>query len=392
MAVSVVMPALELAQETGRLLAWRKQEGERVVKGEPLLDIETDKAVVEVEAPDDGILAGISVQAGAVVPVGRTIAWLLQPGEAPPIEAAPLHTGRTQASVPASRLNPAVGEAAADTRIGPAELKISPKARRLARERGIDLSTIKGSGPDGEILASDIPGVASPASALGPAHSAAGTATSAMSTAARLMAERTAHSWTTVPHFFLARDIEASALIAALQQHAGSTHTDLLVALVARVLAKHSAMNASWVDGAIRANADVNVAIAIAVSDAVVTGVIHRAAALPVDDIARRRQELAGRARAGRLQPQDIGGATFTISNLGMYDVDAVTAIIVSPQAGILTVGAIADRVVAVGGQPAVRPMMTLTLSCDHRVIDGARAAAFLSDLADAVRNPDRWL
>jgi pyruvate/2-oxoglutarate dehydrogenase complex dihydrolipoamide acyltransferase (E2) component len=134
MAVSIVMPALELAQETGKLLAWRKQEGERVAKGEPLLEIETDKAVVEIEAPDDGILTAITAQAGAVVPVGRTIAWLVQPGEPPPVETAPV-TGRTHAPAPASRLSLDIGDSEAGPRVEPAELKISPKARRLAKER-----------------------------------------------------------------------------------------------------------------------------------------------------------------------------------------------------------------------------------------------------------------
>jgi pyruvate dehydrogenase E2 component (dihydrolipoamide acetyltransferase) len=389
MAVSVVMPALEMAQETGRLLAWRKQEGDRVTKGEPLLEIETDKAVVEVEAPGDGVLSAVSAAAGAVVPVGQIIAWLVTPGEQVP-------SSRT--SGPSARATAATATATAgggaDVRIGrsaPAA-KISPKARRLAQERGVDLSAVKGSGPDGEILAGDIPERAIVESAVRGPQSAVRNPQSAMSTAARLMAERTANSWTTVPHFFLVRDIDASALTAAREQYAGASHTDLLVALAARVLMKHPAMNASWIDGAIRTNPNVNVALAIAASDAVVTGVIHDAARLPVADIALRRQELTARARAGRLQPQDISGATFTISNLGMYKVDAFTAIIVPPQAGILAVGAIADRVVAVAGQPAVRSMMTATLSCDHRVIDGARAAAFLNDLADSVQRPDAWL
>jgi pyruvate dehydrogenase E2 component (dihydrolipoamide acetyltransferase) len=196
------------------------------------------------------------------------------------------------------------------------------------------------------------------------------------------MAERTAESWTTVPHFFLTREVEATALNATHASLAGTTHTDLLVAIVARILATHPRMNASWVGGAIRVNADVNVAIAMAVTDAVVTGVIPHADRLPIADIAARRKELTERARAGRLLPADITGATFTISNLGMHHVDAFTAIIVPPQAGILAVGAITDRVVAIDGQPVVRPMLTLTLSCDHRVVDGVRGATFLSALA----------
>jgi pyruvate dehydrogenase E2 component (dihydrolipoamide acetyltransferase) len=380
MALSVVMPALELAQETGRVIAWRKQEGDRVAKGEPLLEIETDKAIVEVEAPGDGILSAVSAAAGAVVPNGEIIAWLVAPGETAPRAAPAAQTVRKPTAALPSRA--AGGAASVPASAG---IRISPKARRLARERGIDPGTLKGSGPGGEILTDDIPEAAT-------AESAIRDQPSARSTAARLMAERTTKSWTTAPHFFLTRDIDAGAVAAALDRHAGSTHTDLLVALVARVLVKHPQMNASWADGCVRTNPDVHVATAIAVSDAVVTAVVHHAAALSVPEITARRKELVARACAGRLQPADISGATFTISNLGMYQIDAFTAIIVPPQAGILAVGAITDRVVAVDGRAAVRPVITLTLSCDHRVIDGARAAMFLNDLADAVRRPDAWL
>jgi pyruvate dehydrogenase E2 component (dihydrolipoyllysine-residue acetyltransferase) len=350
------MPALEMAQETGKLLAWRKKEGDAVKKGEALLEIETDKAVVEVEAQADGILTSVTAREGAVIPVGHTIAWLVQPGEAPP----------------------------------PSAIQISPKARRLAKERGVDLATIKGSGPGGEILADDVlaagkSDVSSLKSEVSSLKSEVSSLKAEGSSAARLMAERTTHSWTTVPHFFVSRDVDATALNAAREKTAGVSHTDLLLSLVARALAKHPRMNASWIDNAVRLNTDVNVAIAIAVEDAVATGVVRAADRASVADITSRRKELTDRARAGRLQPADITGATFTISNLGMFHVDAFTAIIVPPQAGILAVGAITDRIVAVYGHPTVRPMMTLTLSCDHRVVDGARAAAFLHDLVDLI-------
>jgi pyruvate dehydrogenase E2 component (dihydrolipoamide acetyltransferase) len=201
------------------------------------------------------------------------------------------------------------------------------------------------------------------------------------------MAERTTQSWTTAPHFFLSREVDATALNAARHVAGDVSHTDLLVSLVARALAKHPRMNASWVERTVRSHRDINVAIAIAVDDAVVIGVIHGAERLSPADIASRRKELVDRARDGTLQPADIAGATFTISNLGMYQVDALTAVIVPPQAGILAVGAIADRVVAVNGQAVVRPTMTLTLRCDHRVVDGARGAAFLNAVVEAICN-----
>jgi len=390
--VSVVMPALELAQETGKLVAWKKREGDHVRKGEPLLEIETDKAVVEIEAPGDGLLAGIRAHDGAVVPVGQTIAWLVQPGEPVPADDQAVQSARriiTEIAASSASLNPGAGARPAS------EIRISPKARRLAKDHRVDLATIKGTGPAGEILAADIECAiaqspipnqsAIPQSPI-PNQSAIRNPQSAMSTASRLMASRATQSWMTVPHFFLTRDVDARALNAAREKLTSGTHTDILVAVVARALAKHPRMNASWVNDAVRPNGEVNVAIAIAVEDAVVTGVIHRADRLSIADIGARRRELANRARAARLQPADITGATFTISNLGMYDVDAFTAIIVPPQAGILAVGTIAERIVAVDGQPAARPMMTLTLSCDHRVVDGASGAKFLGDVVEGIQ------
>ena len=215
------------------------------------------------------------------------------------------------------------------------------------------------------------------------------------------MAERTTQSWTSVPHFFVVREADVSALVearerlaSAIEQRSGVrlTYTDLVVALVARILPKHLRMNASWVDGKIRLNPEINVAMAMAVEDGVVGAVIHNANALEVGQIAAQRRDLTARARAGRLHPADISGATFTVSNLGMYRVDAFSAIINPPQAAILAVGSIADRVIAVAGQPSIRPMMTLTLSCDHRVVDGARAASFLNDLVESLREPEQWL
>jgi pyruvate dehydrogenase E2 component (dihydrolipoyllysine-residue acetyltransferase) len=390
--VSVVMPALELAQETGKLVAWKKREGDHVRKGEPLLEIETDKAVVEIEAPGDGMLAGIRAHDGAVVPVGQTIAWLVQPGEPVPADDQAVQSARriiTEIAASSASLNPGAGARPAS------EIRISPKARRIAKDHRVDLATIKGTGPAGEILAADIECAiaqspipnqsAIPQSPI-PNQSAIRNPQSAMSTASRLMASRATQSWMTVPHFFLTRDVDARALNAAREKLTSGTHTDILVAVVARALAKHPRMNASWVNDAVRPNGEVNVAIAIAVEDAVVIGVIHRADRLSIADIGARRRELANRARAARLQPADITGATFTISNLGMYDVDAFTAIIVPPQAGILAVGTIAERIVAVDGQPAARPMMTLTLSCDHRVVDGASGAKFLGDVVEGIQ------
>lgn len=399
MAISVVMPALEMAQETGKLLAWRKKEGEHVAKGEPLLEIETDKAVVEIEAPGDGMLAGITAGVGAVIPVGETIAWLVAPGEKPPAEAA--------TAAPAARASNATQSAGASAAasVTPAAAsgvapQISPKARRLAKELGVDIARLSGTGPGGVISAEDVQAAASAnitAGAVAPTTKPV----ESLSAIARLMAERTTQSWTGVPHFFVVRDVEAAHLVetqkrldaeADRAEGAKPSITDLLIALVARVLAKHPRMNSTWTGSAIQANPDVNISVAIAVKDGVVAPVIGRANTSTLANISVRRRELAERARANRLSPADLAGGTFTISNLGMYNVDAFTAIITPPQAGVLAVGGISDRVAAVDGKPVVQPMMTMTLSVDHRVADGARAAEFMSDLADAIRHPEKWL
>jgi pyruvate dehydrogenase E2 component (dihydrolipoamide acetyltransferase) len=382
------MPALEMAQETGKIVAWRKKEGENVTKGEILLEVETDKAVVEIEATADGVLAGVKSQDGDVVPVGTTIAWLVAPGEKPPVESAPAAPAARATSASTSTAAPQRESRPASAPVEPGgSVQISPKARRLAKEKGVDIAKIRGTGPDGTITSDDVlkaaeAGTAAPAAATG--------AGSGLSGVARLMAERTTQSWTQVPHFFLVRDIDAGALV-ALREKLGTkvvTHTDLLVSLTAKVLAKHPKMNASWDGGTIRLNPSINISVAMAVQDGVVGAVIPNADKAAITDIASQRKELTERARAGRLKPSDVAGGTFTITNLGMYNVDAFNAIIAPPQAAILAVGRIADRVVAVNGQPAVRPMLTLTLSGDHRVVDGAQAAIFLNDLAEAMQAP----
>jgi pyruvate dehydrogenase E2 component (dihydrolipoamide acetyltransferase) len=276
--------------------------------------------------------------------------------------------------------------------------RVSPKARRLAKEAGIDLNSVRGSGQDGEIRASDIQALvdsAAGASAIPSANQ------EPLSPIGRLMAERTTQSWTTVPHFFLQREVDATALNAAraalgpaMEQSLGVklTHTDILIALVAHTLARHPRVNASWIEDGIRLNPEVNVAIAMAVQDGVVAPVVHNAQIAPLGEIAKQRRELTDRARAGRLRPADLAGGTFTVSNLGMFHIDSFCAIITPPQAAILAVGQIVERVVAIAGVIAVRPMFSLTISCDHRVIDGAKAATFLHDLAESIHEPDRWL
>ena len=383
MALSVVMPALEMAQETGKLLAWRKKEGEKVAKGEPLLEIETDKAVVEIEAPGDGVLAGISAAEGTVVPVGRTIAWIVAPGEKPPsAQEQPASARAAHSTADVARSS---APAAAGTK--PTGPRISPKARRAAQEHGLDINGLRGTGPDGVITTEDVMTAAQAAPAK--AQKLSG-----LSAVARLMADRTAQSWTTAPHFFVMREADAGALLefrdGLPKDASGSRATlgDLLVALVARVLKSHPRMYATWSADGPKPNVEINVAVAVAVEDGVVAPVIRRADAATLAEIAARRRDLAERARASRLRPEDLAGATFTVSNLGMFEVDAFTAILPPGQAAILAIGAVRDRVVARDGKPVVRPAIFLTLSSDHRVVDGARAAGFMRDLVNALEHP----
>jgi pyruvate dehydrogenase E2 component (dihydrolipoamide acetyltransferase) len=282
----------------------------------------------------------------------------------------------------------------------------SPKARRLAAERGVDLGALRGSGPGGAVLTVDVP-VAPVATPLplttGPLTTGPLTLPSpqrgeggggdGVSTVWRIMAERMTASWTTAPHFYLVREVNVARLVAWLgtarkQTGARITYTDLLVKLVAATLAQHPRVNVSWKDGALERHAEINIGLAVALEDGLVVPVIARADTLGLKDIAQRREDLVTRAQAGKLRPADIQGGVFTISNLGMYGVDAFSAIVNPPQAAILAVGRIADRVVPVNGQPAVQPTMTLTLSCDHRALDGARGAQFLGALADLIEEP----
>ena len=400
MAISVVMPALELTQETGKLVSWRKKEGEAVAKGETLMEVETDKAVVEVEAQADGFLAGVNAKDGEVIAVGTTIAWIVAKGEAPPQSESILNV-TSGATVSAKIAQPEKARAVSSGDVvSHGKPKISPKARRIAGELNVDLTNVRGSGRDGEILLSDVEAAARVPVAAPEVPSTDHARLEAFTTISRLMAERTAQSWRTVPHFFLVREVEASALLSARENLLSSkvtsavkiTTTDLLIAIVSRVVMRHPRMNASYSPDGIRLHSVVNMGIAIAVNDGVIAAVIPNAHAASVTQIATQRRDLVERAKAGKSRAQDLIDATFTISNLGMFSIDSFTAIIPPSQAGILAVGAIADRVVAIGGKPAVRSMMTLTLSCDHRVVDGARGALFLDDLANAISKPQEHL
>ncbi|WP_052889618.1 2-oxo acid dehydrogenase subunit E2 [Thermogemmatispora carboxidivorans] len=465
MATRVIMPALGMAQETGKILRWLKREGEPVNQGEPLAEIETDKATVELEAPASGLLSAVTASEGEDIPVGQQIALILAPGEQPASLSAAAITGRPDKTVeppspmptdeqmrsPGRLISPLAARIAADYQIDLRQLQpqgrriqkadvlaylasrqeqasepdqrpvairsaaglvgetrllaASPKARRLAAELGQDLAALAraglGSGPEGAILAADVLAAAStraeaaaPSAAPQPAAiagEAAGTPT--LSQIWRLMAERTTQSWQQVPHFFLLREVRAERLLAwhqAMRRRCSSevTYTDLLVRVVAAALRAHPQINASWQDGRLVHHEAINIGLAVATAEGLVVPVVHQADRLSLRALVEVRKELVERARSRRLRPQDLQGGTFTISNLGMYGVDAFNGIINAPQAAILAVGRISERVIAVSGQPVVAPTMLLSLSCDHRVIDGASGAQFLAALAELLEEP----
>ena len=439
MATQVILPALGMSQDTGIIVRWLKAEGEEVAKGEPLAEIETDKATVEIEAPASGILAQVSGAVGVEIPVGQVIASIVAPAELPgagaaaplkPASGAPSSdghvtpqagTGLPQASPLASRIaaehnldlgsiKPAgkriqradvlahiqdqqkaapIAASQAQERLLPA----SPRARRLAAEHGQDLASIQGSGPGGAVLVADVQAARAQPELISAAGEVIASTGEHLSNTWRIMAERTTRSWTSVPHFYLVREVNASRLITwreQLQKRLAEkvTYTDLLVKVVAAALREHPRLNASWQAGSITRHDEINIGLAVATEEGLVVPVIQRADELSVQALAQAREDLVARAQAGKLRPQHIQGGTFTISNLGMYGIDAFNAIINQPQAAILAVGRIAERVVPVAGQPSVQPMLVFSLACDHRVVDGARGAQFLSHLADLVEEP----
>jgi pyruvate dehydrogenase E2 component (dihydrolipoamide acetyltransferase) len=454
-AKDVIMPALGMAQETGTLLTWHKQEGETVTKGELLMTVATDKTDVDIEANASGILAQVTAKPGDEVPVGQPIALILTPEEAanqtaskpvaPLAAAGEVASGSAQppaaavvsATPVAARL---AAERGVDLRLVKAgaggkiqkedvlaflagqekppaptngRALASPKARRLASEGGINLTTLRGSGPDGAVLAADVLSAQTAAAASGevaqaaplaptmPVEPAAGAPAGAsavgeivpMSRPWRIMAQRLQQSWTTVPHFYLAREVNCSGLVRwreGVQGRSKSkiTVTDLLVKLVAAALRLHPRVNAAWLKEEIVLNQEINIGLAVAVEDGLLVPVVPHADRLGLGEIAACRATLVEKAQSGKLTPDELSGGTFTISNLGMYGIDQFNAIVNPPQAAILAVGRIADKVVPLNGQPAVQPMMTLTLSCDHRVVDGARAAQFMQTLVGYIEDP----
>jgi len=419
MATMVYMEALSPTMEEGRLVKWLKQEGDAVKVGDALAEVETDKAVMELTARADGVLRQVSVAAGETVPVGHVVAAILAPGEGVgegPAAARPptVTAGNEKRETGEVAATPA--SVAASVEAG--RVRASPLAKRIAKEAGVDLKLLQGSGPGGRVIKRDL----ERAAALAPAPAATATA-AAPHPASRIpqpatsipspegagvayedvpltqirktIAKRLVTSLGPIPHYFLTTEVDmerAAEAREALNQQLGErgklSFNDIVIKATALALTKHRACNAWFQEDHIRYWNEVHLGMAVAVEDGLITPVIRNADRKSLAEIGREARALAEQARSRRLQPADYTGATFSVSNLGMFDIDQFTAVINPPEAGILAVGSIVPKPVGVDDRVAVRRRMRVTLSCDHRVIDGATGAAFLQTLKQMLENP----
>ncbi len=431
MSTKVVMEALSPTMEEGRLVEWKKQEGEAVAVGDVLAEVETDKAVMELVARAGGTLLKQVVQAGTTVPVSELVAVIGEPGEkveapsggqsdgqaAPARKPAPkAEAPQEQPAPPAAARGQAVegnGQSAAKPGAAPrpaaappaarsaGRVKASPLARRMAAERGIDISAVAGSGPEGRIVARDVEG-SRPAVA---ATAAAGRASTIRVPAGqpyqdvpltqirKTIAKRLVQSIGPIPTFYLTTEVDMERsrdAREALLEAGGEkvSFNDIVIKAVAMALRQHPECNAWWQDDHIRYWNEVHVSMAVAIEEGLITPVIRHTDLKCLREIAAESRDLAGRARERKLTPEEYTGGTFSVSNLGMLDIDEFTAVINPPEAGILAVGRMVERPVVHEGAVAIRRRMRLTMSCDHRVIDGATGARFLQTLTGMLENP----
>lgn len=371
MAVEVVMPAMEMAQETARLLRWLKAEGETVREGEPLMEIETDKVTLEVEAPASGVLAAIAAREGDDVPVGQVVALLLAENEKPPPVPMVKSTRVTKVDKATQGAAPPA-EHRQGARLQPAP----PRARRLAVERGIALTGMTGTGPGGAVLTADVLAAGHVEVRIIPLQ---GTR--------KIIAERMQTSYQSAPHISLTLSADMTGVLRRLEALQNVTLTAVLSKLLAAALVRHPRLNAHLIGDEIHEYSTVHLGMAVALDEGLMVPVIRRANEKQLGEIQAELHDLAERARLGRLKPSEVRGSTFTLSNLGMFGIEHFTAILNPPEVGILAVGAVQDRPVGIGGQLVLRPMMQMTLSADHRAVDGAVAAAFLKTLKDMLEN-----
>jgi pyruvate dehydrogenase E2 component (dihydrolipoamide acetyltransferase) len=420
MATEVKLPRLGQGMEAGTIVRWLKSEGDTVEKGEPLYELDTDKVTQEVEAEASGVLLKIAISAGEVE-VGRTIAVIGEQGEKvelapsepagngsaalevsgdPEEEGSPARAGE-QDGERGRRASAAMSDPVAEIRQPAGDnggrIKASPLARRIARERGIDLSAVAGTGPDGRVVAEDVERTAAsgaPVALPPPALPSEGVEVQQLSSMRKTIARRLTEAWE-APVFQLGITVDMSRALPLRERlvelHGDSvkpTISDLITKICAAALMRHRAVNALYKGDAVELYPTANIGIAVAVPNGLVVPVIPRCERKSIAEIAAARAELVGRARDGKLQQADLDGGTFTISNLGMYGIERFIAVLNPPQAAILAVGSIEDKVVPVDGQPVVRPRMELTLTCDHRAVDGATGAEFLRDVKAFLQEP----
>ena len=415
MLKKVIMPALSATMTSGTILKWLKQEGDRVEKGEPFMELETDKVATEVESLDSGVLKKILVHEGEQVPVTQVIAYLGDEADEIPSELAGGERGSTAAAASQAaaelKTEAPLGEEGKEDRV-----YASPVARKLAREKGLDLRLIQGTGPGGRISKEDVlkaiqekeqgrpsvprtplTGAAAPGAAV-PQTPEALQVTDVIPLAGlrKIIARRMVESCRDIPQAVthMSADMsQAQAVRESLRSRveekwgARFTHTDFIIKATALALKEHPLLNASLVGEEIRVYRDINVGLAVAIPAGLIVPVIFKADELSVFEIARKREDLVKKAQEGCLSLEEVNGGTFTVTNLGMYGVESFSALVNPPQAAILAIGAIEDRVVVRGGQIVVRPQMALSLSTDHRVVDGAQAAQFLARVKELLEN-----
>lgn len=419
MATEVIMPRMSDTMEEGKILKWLKKVGDRIEVGDIIAEVETDKADMEMEALDDGFLTEIRAQEGESVPVGGVIALLGEEAEVGVVPTPPARTASpsvptppaerradAKASPPAAKKVRKIREAA--PKKPPARKKnerilASPIVRKIAAERGIELAKVRGSGPGGRIIKQDLEGAeAIPVAAelkTSPASSpVATTPTGRVESFSRMratIAKRMADSMREAPHFYVTAEIDMSeavrlrtSLKLSDRVSADVTYTHLLVKAVAVALGRHPRVNASFTGDGRELKDETNIGIAVALDDGLIVPVLHDCQALSLLDIAAQANALVERARTGKPTTQDLSGGTFTISNLGMYPVEHFTAVINPPQAAILATSAIKERPTVRDGQVVISRTMMATLSCDHRVLDGATGAQFLQELKNLLENP----
>ncbi len=412
MATKIVMEALSPTMEEGRLVEWKRQEGDTVAEGDVIAEVETDKAVMELVARASGTLLRHVVAAGATVPVAEVVGYIGEPGEE--IDA-PAPKKQAKEKAPAAAKAKEEGEKEAEAREkkpeetkatvstgdatgSGARVKASPLARKMAAERGLTLGTLTGSGPEGRIVKRDVESARAPEAPAGPpadAGSGPRFEDQPLSQIRKTIARRLAQSIGPIPTFYLTADVDmerAAEARAALNDSLGDrgriSFNDILLKALASALVQHPACNAWWQDDHIRLWHEVHLGMAVAIPDGLITPVIRHADRKGLLTLSAEARDIATRARARKLAPEEYTGSTFSISNLGMFDIDHFTAIINPPEAGILAVGRIAATPTVVDGAIVPRRRMRMTMSCDHRVIDGATGAGFLRTLTRMLENP----